>query len=174
MKWLAIILGGLIVLVALVWIAGASLPREHRAASQITLRQPIDSVWAVVRDPMALKGVWRELTSVSKQTDAQGREVWQEKVDGFDIRLIVAESEPPERLVMNVDSPPAASFGGRWVYELSPAAGGTTVQVAEEGWIGPPPLRLMSRLMGYHRSVDGYLSALARKFGEAEVPEHLP
>ena len=174
MKWLAIILGVLIILLALVWIAGSSLPREHRAASRITLRQPIDSVWAVVRDPTALNGVWRELTSVSKQTDAEGREVWQEKVGGFDIRLIVAESEPPERLVMNVDSPPGAAFGGRWVYQLSPAAGGTTVQVAEEGWIGPPPFRLMSKLMGYHRSVDQYLTALGAKFGETVAVEHLP
>lgn len=174
MKWLAIILGGLIILLALIWIAGSSLPREHRAASRITLRRPVDSVWAVVRDPMALKGVWRELTSVSQHTDGQGREVWEEKVGGFDLRLIVAESQPPERLVMNVDSPPGASFGGRWVYQLSPTAGGTTVQVAEEGWIGPAPFRLMSKLIGYHRSVDGYLSALAAKFGEDVAVEHLP
>lgn len=173
MKWVLIIAGALALIVAAVWVAGSLLPKEHRAASRISLNQPPDSVWAVVRDLGALKGTWSELTEATRLPDRNGQEVWQEKVGGFDMTLIVGEAVPPRRLVTNIDSPPGAPFGGRWVYELEPSAGGTTVTVAEEGWIGPPPFRLMGQLMGLHRSVDQYLTALGTRFGETVKPEHL-
>jgi hypothetical protein len=170
-----IVVGVLIAAVGLVWIAGSFLPREHRAASRITLRQPIDSVWAVVRNLGALKGTWSELTSADQlPPDAQGRERWQETVDGFEIRLAVVEATPPTRLVTEVETSPGDAFGGRWIYELVQNGTGTAVIVAEEGWIGPPPFRIMSRLMGYHQSIDQYLQALGRHFGESAVPQHVP
>jgi hypothetical protein len=89
------------------------------------------------------------------------------------MRLIVEESTPPSRLVTRIDSPPDAVFGGRWVYELAPNSTGTTVTVTEEGWVKNPLFRLMSRLGGQHGSVDGYLSALARKLDAVAKPEHV-
>ena len=42
---------------------------------------------------------------------------------------------------------------------------------------GPLPpseaCRLMARVAGYHGSIDGYLMALAQRFGETARPEHL-
>ncbi|HEX9893586.1 MAG TPA: SRPBCC family protein [Gemmatimonadales bacterium] len=174
MKWILIVVGVVVALGVLVWIGGSLIPRQHRAASGIALNQPTDSVWVVVRDLGALKGTWKEMTTAVRSTDSQGREVWDETVGGFAMRLIIAEEAPPHRLVANVDSPPGAAFGGRWVYELAPTEGGTAVTVAEEGWIGPPPFRLMSKAMGYHKSIDQYLTALGRHFSESVTPQHLP
>lgn len=173
MKWIAIIVGILAGLVALAWIAGSLLPREHLAASRITLPQPPDSVWGVVRDLGALKGTWSDLAEARRSVDGTGREVWDEKVSGFDMRLIVVEDTPPARLVTQIDSPPGAVFGGRWIYELTPTGTGTAVTVTEDGWVGNPLFRLMSRLGGQHRSIDGYLTALGNHFGEQVKPEHL-
>jgi hypothetical protein len=50
MKWLIVGVAVIIALVALMAIVGALLPRDHRATSTITLHQPPDSVWKVVRD----------------------------------------------------------------------------------------------------------------------------
>ncbi len=172
MKWILIVIGVLAGIVALAWIVGSTLPRAHRAASRITLSQPPDSVWAVVRDPSALKGTWSDLTDARRVEDSAGREVWEEKVSGFEMRLIVEESTPPSRLVTRIDSPPDAVFGGRWVYELTPSGAGTTVTVTEEGWVGNPLFRLMSKIGGQHRSIDGYLTALGKHFRQTVSPEH--
>jgi uncharacterized protein YndB with AHSA1/START domain len=173
MKWFLLVLVVLFVMVEAAWILGRTLPREHRAASRITLRSPVEQVWKVVRDLGALQGTWAALKAAARVADAQGREVWEETVGGFTMRLIVAESDPPRRLVTNVKSPPGAAFGGRWVYEVSPSDSGSTVTVAEEGWIGPAPFRLMSKVTGYHKSIDQYLTALGRHFGESVKPEHV-
>lgn len=172
MKVILIIVGALAALVAIAWITGSLLPRDHVATSRITLPQPPESVWAIVRDPAALIGTWADLTEVRRVDDPAGREVWAEKVSGFDMRLIIEESTPPSRLVTHIDAPPGAVFGGRWVYDLGPAGTGTAVTVTEEGWVGNPLFRLMSRLGGQHGSIDGYLTALGRRFGAEVKPEH--
>lgn len=174
-RWILIGLGVIIALLGVIWLAGSFIPREHRAASRIMLQHPIDTVWTVVRNPGALLGTWTDLTQAERVApDPQGRERWQETVGGFEMRLIVVETEAPSRMVTEVESEPGSPFGGHWVFELSPSDGGTRVTVAEEGWIGPPPFRVMSRVMGYHRSIDGYLTGLGRHFGESPVPEHVP
>lgn len=172
MKRMTIIVGILVGLVALAWVAGSLLPREHRATSRITLSQSPDTVWAVVRNPAALKDTWADLTEARRSVDNASREVWDEKVSGFDMRLIVEEDTPPSRLVTRIDAAPDAVFGGRWVYQLEPSGAGSTVTVTEEGWVGNPLYRLMSKLGGQHRSIDGYLTALGKHFGQTVKPEH--
>ena len=173
MKWVLIIVGVLAGILALTWIAGSLLPREHVASSRITLPQPPDSIWPVVRDPGALVGTWSDLAEARRVDDPAGREVWAEKVSGFEMRLIMEESIPPSRLVTRIDAAPDAVFGGRWVYELAPMGPGTTLTVTEEGWVGNPLFRLMSKLGGQHGSIDGYLKALGRKLGAEVKPEHV-
>ena len=50
LKWILIALGILLWLVALPAIVGFFIPRAHVARSSITLNQPPDSVWQVIRD----------------------------------------------------------------------------------------------------------------------------
>jgi hypothetical protein len=171
-KAILIIIGAIAALLAIAWIAGSVLPRDHVASSSITLPQPPDSVWAVVRDPSALVGTWPDLTNARRVDDPAGREAWEEKVSGFEMRLIIEESQAPTRLVTRIDAAPDAVFGGRWVYELAPAGAGTTVTVTEEGWVANPIYRLMSKLGGHHGSIDGYLSALGKQFGIDAKPKH--
>jgi hypothetical protein len=90
------------------------------------------------------------------------------------MRLIVTEETPPVGLVMTIDAAPDAAFGGRWVYRIEPSADGKSrVRVTEDGWIRNPLFRVMAHLGGLHRSVDGYLRALGRHFGEEARPEHV-
>ena len=172
MKRVLIIVAVLAGILAIAWVAGGLLPRDHVASSRIALPQSPDSVWAVVRDPAALIGTWSDLTEARRVDDPAGREVWEEKVSGFDMRLIIEESTPPSRLVTRIDAPPDAVFGGRWVYALAPDGSGTSVTVTEEGWVGNPLFRLMSKLGGQHNSIDGYLTALGKRFGADVKPEH--
>lgn len=166
------ILIGLAVLVALVFAIGLVLPRTHRATSRVTLHKSPAEVWAVVRDLGALQGTWSELKSARRLPDENGKEVWEQNAGGFAMRLIVESAEPPSRLVTRIDAPPDAAFGGTWTYQLAPGGGGTAVSVTEDGYVGNPLFRVMMRVMGTHRTADGYLTALGKKLGEAVSPEH--
>lgn len=173
MKWVLLALGIVVLLVIVVVAWGMSLPRTHRATSEIRLRNSPEEVWAIVRDPAALLGTWPDLKSVRRLEDQAGREIWEEEVGGFPMRLIVSEAVPPSRLVTTIDADPEAAFGGRWVHELEPANGGTRVRVTEDGWIGNPVFRVMANVMGLHRSIDGYLRALGSRLGQEVTPVHL-
>ena len=174
MKRLLFILGALVAIVALMALAGAFVARDHRATSTITLRQPADSVWKVIRDFGGGPAWWHEMGEAVRLPDKDGHEAWRQKVGGFDMPIVVLESQPPRRLVTQIDSPPGAAFGGTWTYELAPdGAGGTRISVTEAGWISNPIFRFMSRfLFGYYGSLDGYLKALGTKFGETVTPVH--
>jgi uncharacterized protein YndB with AHSA1/START domain len=173
MKWILVVLGAVLGLVALMALIGAVLPREHRATSTIVLEQPADSVWKVIRDLGGVTAWWPEVKESTRQADKDGHEVWRQKTSGWEIPLIVMESVPPRRLVTQIDTSGGGSFGGTWTYELAPDSGGTTISVTEAGWVGNPIFRFLSRFVfGYYGTLDGYLKALGKRFGEEVRPVH--
>lgn len=173
MKWVLIIISGLVGLVALMALIGVFVPREHRATSTVTLQQSPDSVWKVARDLGGITTWWPEIKESVRQPDREGHEVWRQKMSGFEVPLIVMESAPPRRLVTKIDASAGAAFGGTWTYELTPDSSGTRITVTEAGWIGNPMFRFLSRfVLGYYGSLDGYLKALGKRFGEEVRPAH--
>jgi len=175
MSVLLIVLIALVALIILVVGIGFALPRTHRASSRITLPHAPADVWAIVRDPTALLGTWKELKSsrVVPPPDQGGKEVWEQNAGGFPIRLVVEESDPPRRLLTRIDAAPDAAFGGTWTYQLDAIPGGTRVTLTEDGYVRNPVFRVMMVASGVHRTTDGYLNALGRKLGATVTPEHL-
>jgi uncharacterized protein YndB with AHSA1/START domain len=171
MKAIAIIVAGLAGIALLVTLIGLAMPRAHVATSEIALKQPIDTVYAVVRNLGGMPSWWADLKSSTRVTDVSG-ERWAQESGGFKMQLDVVDDTPPRGFVTNIVAEKGAAFGGRWVYTLTPTASGTTLRVSEEGWIGPPPFRVMATLGGLHRTIDGMLGALAKHFGEDAKPVH--
>jgi len=90
------------------------------------------------------------------------------------LTLVVAVEVPPQRLITQIDAPRGAPFGGFWVYELTPSGGGTRVTVTEQGWVANPLFRFLSRVVfGHYGTLDSYLTALGKRFGEDVMPVHL-
>ena len=174
MKWVLIVVGAVLGLVALITLIGAFVPREHRATSTVVLHQPVDSVWKVVRDLGGVPAWWPEIKESVRLPDKDGHEVWRQKMSGWDVPLIVIESTAPRRLLTQIDTSAGGAFGGTWTYELTPDSGaGTKISVTEAGWIGNPIFRTLSRFVfGYYGSLDGYLRALGKRFGESVEPVH--
>jgi uncharacterized protein YndB with AHSA1/START domain len=173
MKWALIVIGALVGLVALMALIGAFVSRDHRATSTIALRQPVDSVWKVVRDIGGAPAWFSAMEKSERLPDRDGHEVWRQKLSGFDVPIIVLESSPPRRLVTQIDPTAGGAFGGTWTYELAPDSSGTRISVTETGWISNPIFRFMSRfLFGYYGSLDKYLKALGTRFGETVLPTH--
>lgn len=172
MKWVIIILSVVIGIGLLLLLIGLLLPRNHVATSRVELKQPIDSVWAVVRALGDTPSFWSELKSASRMPDVDGRETWgQTMKNGFTLPLVIDEEQPPTLLVTRIAAKDAP-FGGVWRYSLEALGGGTRVTVSEDGWVSNPMFRVLSRLMGHHTTLDSYLKALAKKFGETAAPVH--
>lgn len=176
MKWVLIIVGILVGLVILMALIGALLPRTHVAASAVTLRQPPESVWKVVRDLGAMPSWWGEVKTSTRLADQGGREAWSQTLrNNFTMPVVIEAEEPPRRLTTLIDSPPGAAFGGRWIYEITPVAEGSRVRVTERGWIANPVFRFLSRFVfGYYGTQQSYLRALGKVFGEDVAPVREP
>ncbi len=158
------ILAGLVMLVAAV---GSFLPPEHVASRTLKLAQPPEIVWQTIIDRGG-QPAWRaDLKSIEPFPHRNGHEVWQEvSRRGDRLTLEALEIIPPRRLVTRIadeDLP----FGGRWEYEITPAASGCHLTITEIGQVYNPIFRFISRfVIGHAATIEQYLKALAAKFGE--------
>lgn len=172
--WVAIGIGlGVIVVLAIGVVGiGAALPQEHLASRAATLRQPIDAVWRTIEDVAAIP-TWRTGVARVEIRDAEPeRRAWSEHARHGAIPLRVIVREPPRRLVVRIDSD-TLPFGGTWTYELeSIEQRSTRLRITERGVVKPPAFRFLGRyVFGTERTIVGYLSDIARRFGEAATIE---
>ena len=146
-RWLAVgsgIVTGLVVLgLVAVYFYGLALPARHEVRAGATLRGVApEAVWALLGDP-ARRPEWRPAVDrIAHIDDRGGRPVWRElDHDGDRFDFLVARSDPPRTLVLEVAASDQIGFSGSWTWELSPAPGGTEVTVTEDGTIDNPFFR---------------------------------
>jgi len=141
MKWIWITVAGIVALVAIVAGIGATLPVKHVATRRARYKQPPEAVWAAINSQQD----WRPADDITFQ---------------------LVSSDPPRRLEMGV--PPGLPFGGKWVYEVEPADGGSVLRITENGEVYNPIFRFVSRfIMGHTATIDQTLRALGKKFGDS-------
>jgi hypothetical protein len=138
MRWIVIVVGGLVVLVLAVAIVGSMLPRNHVASRTLRVRRPPQETWTALAQAMAAS----------------------------DVPTDIVESDPPRRLVSKVKET-EKMFGGTWTVAIAPVESGSTLTITEDGWVGNPIFRFVSRfVMGHHATLDGMLKSVAKQFGE--------
>jgi uncharacterized protein YndB with AHSA1/START domain len=171
MKWVLIILGVLVAIVAVIVLVGYLLPVGHVASRSARFHQPPDSVWAAITNVTAYP-TWRtDVTNVDPLPPENGRARWIEEGGGQRITFEVAESDAPRRLVVRI-ADAGLPFGGTWTYVLDPADGGARLAITENGEVYNPIFRFMARyVFGHAATMEKYLTALGRHFGQAVVPE---
>jgi hypothetical protein len=137
-KWIAVIAGGLVALVAGIAMIGSMLPRNHKASRTLRVKRSPAAVW-----PAVIQATQTSSTPVD-----------------------VLESVPPQRLVTRVTAA-EKNFGGTWTIEIAPAPPGSTVTITEDGWVANPIFRFVSRfVMGHHATMDGLLKKIAASLNE--------
>jgi uncharacterized protein YndB with AHSA1/START domain len=143
--------------------------KEHVAARRVTLAVGPAEVWAALTDVAAYPS-WRPRV---RGVEVLGTEPlrWRETGRDGEITFELAEADEPRRLVTRITDE-SLPFGGTWTYVLTPAGQGTTVTVTEHGEVRNPLFRFVSRyVMGHTATIDGYLTALGGRFGQAVTPE---
>lgn len=173
MKIALLILAILIALVIILLVIGYLIPKGHVASSRVTIPRPASEIWPVVSDVKSCPDWWKSVKSVERAPDQNGNPVFVLKSSHGPMPLAVIESIENKRFVTKIASD-KLPFGGSWTYELAESGGVTTVTVTERGEIYNPIFRLLSRIMGYHATLDSYLTSLADHFGSGDKPVHVP
>jgi uncharacterized protein YndB with AHSA1/START domain len=170
MKTLLLILAGLVVLVAVLALIGSLLPRGHRATRAVTLRQPPEKLFAAVRDFTALP-TWRsDVKSVELLPSQNGVVSYREVSKHGPITYRVKEERAGQLLVLEI-ADDGLPYGGTWTFGFVKEASGATVRITEDGFVKPPLFRFLARFVfGYASTMEGYLRALGKKFGEDVTP----
>jgi hypothetical protein len=159
LKWLGLVvlvLGGLVALMA---IAGATLPLKHTATRNASFKASVPQVWDVIAGPPN----WRpEVTRYEDLPARDGHRVWVEYGKGSSkMTYEIVESDPPHKLVTRI-ADPHLPFGGTWTYVIAPSVDvGSTLRITEDGEVYNPIFRFISRyVMGYTATMDRYFDAL--------------
>lgn len=142
MKWVWIVLGALVGVIAVVMVIGAMQPVKHVATRRARLRASPEAVWKVM---------------------SPGTSHTHFKQD--DVNYDVLESAPPTRLITRIaDKLP---YGGMWTYDLTPDGSGSALRITENGEVYNPIFRFVSRfVMGHTATIDASLRDLGKKLGE--------
>jgi hypothetical protein len=175
MRWALWIIGGLVAMVALVALIGAMLPKGHVATRSTKFRETPDAVWQAITGYEYFTK-WRPgVQSVTRLPDANGHVVFMEKSGSGsstqNIPYEIVESMAPAggtpgKLVAMI-ADPKLPFGGSWTYEVAAADGRTVLRITERGEVYNPIFRFVSHFfMSQTKTMEDYLNALGKKFGE--------
>ena len=159
MRWILWIGAGLAVLVLIVAVVGALLPKAHTASRTARVSLPPDALYTVLSDVDRYQS-WRpDVNSVQRLPDHDGKPAWIEDMSGMKIPLHFERMERPSLLVARIG--PGLAFGGTWTYQIAPAPGGSDVTITENGEVYNVIFRFMARFVfGYHATLDGFLKNL--------------
>lgn len=166
MKWVLIIVGGLVGLALVIVIVGAMRPKSHIASRTFRLGKPPADVWAVVSDYARLPEWFSEVSKMERLPDRDGKMVWRETYGGsFTATVVTTEWVEQQRIVREIL--PEGPFYGTWTIELAPDSNGTRLTVTERGTVDNPFFRGMMVFHDNAKTLTQYAEALARRLGTA-------
>jgi hypothetical protein len=163
LKWIALIVVGILVLAAVVALIGIFLPKGHRASRTVVYSAPPESVYAAITD-FARFPEWRSgVKTVEVISNGEGDTRFREDGPHGPVTYKVEERRPGSRLVTRIDDP-SLPFGGTWTLEVKPVAGGTELTITEDGEIYNPIFRVMSKVVfSPYETIDAYQTDLRKR-----------
>ena len=159
---------GLLVVVGVIALIGAGLPKAHVATRSVRIGRPRQEVYAVVRD-FASAPSWRsDVQRVEMLTLAGGKGGFREHGKHGSVTYELSEDVPNERMVTRIMDT-NLGYSGNWTYTFADEAGGTRVTITENGEVSNVIFRFMSRYMfGHTATIDLYLTSLSKRLERPE------
>ena len=175
MKFAIIIIAGIIGVMVLAFLlvalAGSLLPKEHTATRSIVLQQKAENVYAAVRD-FESTPKWRpDVREVKVMTNESGRVRFREEGKQGAVNYELAEDHPAQLMVTRITDKDLG-YAGKWTYVFSQEGPGTRLTITEDGDVSNVIFRFLSRYaFGHTATIDAYLTALGKHFGETVMPQ---
>ena len=171
MKWIAILVGVVVALIVLIVVVGSLLPRDHVATVSARISAPPAKVWAAITQPDSF-ATWRsDLTRVEVLPSNASGVSWREHSKHGAMTMMMEDVEAPRRMATRIVDE-NLPFGGRWEFDVAPdGTDASRVTITERGWVSNPVFRFVSRfVMGHTATLDAYLRALGKHFGNEPTP----
>jgi hypothetical protein len=164
------IIAGVALLAGMVALIGSQLPKGHVASRSAFLHQSPQNVYAVVRD-FGSAPTWRsDLKRIDVEPQRSGPLRFREEGKNGTVNYELAEDVPNGRMVTRILDTDLG-YSGKWTYVFAAENGGTRVTITEDGEVSNVLFRFMSRyVFGHTATLDGYLTSLAKRFGENAKP----
>lgn len=166
MRYVLIIVGVVAAVVAIVVITGAALPIKHRVTREATYRATPAQLFELIRKVSDYPSWQKSVTKVEILPEIDGKPRARETNGGQAITYELEEVVPDTRMVSRI-ADAKLPFGGKWTYELIPAAASdaTTLRITEDGEVYNVVFRFVSRfVMGHSATIDTYLDAVSTRF----------
>lgn len=179
LTWIAIGLLAAVALIAVPAIVGALLPKEFSGRAHVTFPAPLEEVFEALSDfekhPLSCSQARR----VERLEVEGGLPAWREDLGPSALIVRTIESEPPRRLVREVEDT-VVPMRARWTYELYRTEAGTEVAIHQAGAIERgtwhvPFFRFAMRVTGGassgpRRHLDSIAKSLSTAVGTAAGP----
>lgn len=164
------IVAGLLVLAGIVALIGSRLPKSHVASRSIHLRRSPQDVYAVVRDFNSAPKWRADLKRIEVEARPGGPVYFREEAKHGTVNYELVEDVPAQRMVTRIRDTDLG-YAGQWTYAFVPENSGTRLTIREDGEVSNVLFRFMSRyVFGQTSTIDGYLTSLAKHFGEETIP----
>ena len=165
------IIAALVLAIAVIALIGSLLPKDHSVTRSIVLQQKAEAVYAVVRD-FESAPKWRpDVRDVKITTGENGCVRFREEGKHGAVNYELAEDVPAQRMVTRITDKDLG-YAGKWTYVLASERSGTRVTITEDGEVSNVIFRFLSRYaFGHTATIDGYLTALGKRFGENVRPK---
>jgi hypothetical protein len=164
MRWIVFLVAAVAVVVLLVVVIGAMLPKAHSASRTARIALPPEALYAVLAD-VAQYQSWRpDVKSLQRLPDKNGMPAWIEESNGMKIPMRFERMDRPSLLVGRIDTDDLP-FGGSWTYRIAAAGSGASdLTITEDGEVRNPIFRFMSRFVfGHYATMDAFLRNLKKR-----------
>lgn len=148
---------GALVLLVIVIVVGALLPKHHVATRTATFKATPDQLFQFISGSQD----WRTDLKSYQAFEEGGREMRREiSKNGQTLTMETVESQPPW-LLKNRIADKNLPFGGFWTFRVEPRNDGCSLTITEDGEVYNPVFRFVSRfVIGHTRTIDNYLLML--------------
>jgi hypothetical protein len=115
---------------------------------------------------------WRaDLKRIEVEAPRGGPVRYREEAKHGTVNYELVEDVPAQRMVTRILDTDLG-YSGQWTYMFAPENDGTRVTIREDGEVSNVIFRFMSRyVFGQTSTIDGYLTSLAKHFGEEVAPQ---
>ena len=171
MKIAFIVLAVVATLLLVVLVIGAALPKNHVVSRHVILHRSPREVYETVRNFGAAPS-WRpDLQRVEMIATSDDQVRFREHGKQGTVTYDLVEDRPNEKIVTLI-ADQGLGYSGTWTYTFQSEAGGTRLEITETGEVSNILFRFMSRFVfGQSGTIEKYLIALGKKFGEDVAPQ---